>query len=142
MNTQANSNSKKKYSKAVATTGIGFLLIAAALTFSFANAGQQLVSAQPYGQSLSNATGGMRNASGGLGNATGGALSNATEGLGNATGGMRNATGGALSNATEGLANATGGFANTTRSGLANATDNGGPLGGIGEQLSKLFGGG
>jgi hypothetical protein len=113
MNTKANRNSKKNYSKAVATTGIGFLLIAAALTFSFANAGQQLASAQQYGQSLSNATGGMRNA-----------------------------TGGALANATEGLGNATSGFANTTRSGLANATNSGGPLGGIGEQLSKLFGGG
>ena len=134
MNTKPNSNSKN-YSKTVATTGIGFLLIAAALTFSFANAGQQLVSAQQYGQSVSNATGGMRNA-------TGGALANATEGLGNATGGFANTTRSGLANATEGLANATGGFANTTRSGLANATDSGGPLGGIGEQLSKLFGGG
>ena len=121
MNSEANDKNRKNYSKTIATVGIGFLLIAAALTFSFANYGQQLASAQQYGQSLANATGG---------------------GLANATGGMANATRSGLANASSGLTNATGDFANATRSGLANATDSGGPLGGIAEQLGKLFGGG
>ncbi len=112
MNSEANDKNRKNYSKTIATAGIGFLLIAAALTFSFANYGQQLASAQQYGQSLANATGGTANASSGLANATGG-MANASSGLANATGGMANAS--------SGLANATGGMANAS-SGLANAT--------------------
>ena len=54
MNSEANDKNRKNYSKTIATAGIGFLLIAAALTFSFANYGQQLASAQQGG----NATGG------------------------------------------------------------------------------------
>lgn len=54
MNSEANDNYRKKYSKTIAIAGMGFLLIAAALTFPFANFGQQLASAQQGG----NATGG------------------------------------------------------------------------------------
>ena len=54
MNSESNDNHKKNYSKAIATTGIGFLLIAAAVSFSFTNFGQQLASAQQAG----NASGG------------------------------------------------------------------------------------
>jgi hypothetical protein len=46
MNTEINNNDRKKHSKTLAIAGMGFLLIAAAFTFSFANSGQQLVSAQ------------------------------------------------------------------------------------------------
>ena len=41
-----NNNDRKKHSKTLAIAGMGFLLIAAAFTFSFANSGQQLVNAQ------------------------------------------------------------------------------------------------
>ena len=41
-----NNNDRKKHSKTLAIAGMGFLLVAAAFTFSFANSGQQLVSAQ------------------------------------------------------------------------------------------------
>lgn len=52
MNSGPNDNNiRKNYSKTIATIGIGFLLIAAALSLSFANFGQQLASAQPYGNS-------------------------------------------------------------------------------------------
>ena len=46
MNTEMNNNDRKKHSKTLAVAGMGFLLIAAAFTFSFANSGQQLVNAQ------------------------------------------------------------------------------------------------
>jgi hypothetical protein len=46
MNTEMNNNDRKKHSKTLAIAGMGFLLIAAAFTFSFANSGQQLVNAQ------------------------------------------------------------------------------------------------
>jgi hypothetical protein len=46
MNTEMNNNNRKKHSKTLAIAGMGFLLIAAAFTFSFANSGQQLVNAQ------------------------------------------------------------------------------------------------
>ena len=41
-----NNNDGKNYSKTLAIAGMGFLLIATAFTFSFANSGQQLVNAQ------------------------------------------------------------------------------------------------
>jgi hypothetical protein len=46
MNTEMNNNDRKKHAKTLAIAGMGFLLIAAAFTFSFANSGQQLVNAQ------------------------------------------------------------------------------------------------
>jgi hypothetical protein len=46
MNSEMNNNDGKKHSKTLAIAGMGFLLIAAAFTFSFGNYGQQLVSAQ------------------------------------------------------------------------------------------------
>jgi hypothetical protein len=49
MTPKVNNNERKNLSKTIAMAGIGFLLIAAAFTFSFANSGQQLVNAQQGG---------------------------------------------------------------------------------------------
>src|SRR5215216_1073615 len=49
MNPKMNNNNRKNLSKTIAMAGMGFLLIAAAFTFSFANSGQQLVNAQQGG---------------------------------------------------------------------------------------------
>jgi hypothetical protein len=49
MTPKMNNNDRKNLSKTIAMAGIGFLLIAAAFTFSFANSGQQLVNAQQGG---------------------------------------------------------------------------------------------
>src|SRR5215217_3424936 len=49
MNPKMNNNDRKNLSKTIAMAGMGFLLIAAAFTFSFANPGQQLVNAQQGG---------------------------------------------------------------------------------------------
>jgi hypothetical protein len=49
MTPKVNNNDRKNLSKTIAMAGIGFLLIAAAFTFSFANSGQQLVNAQQGG---------------------------------------------------------------------------------------------
>jgi hypothetical protein len=49
MTPKTNNNDGKNLSKTIAMAGIGFLLIAAAFTFSFANSGQQLVNAQEGG---------------------------------------------------------------------------------------------
>ncbi|MDP8903304.1 MAG: hypothetical protein M3M86_06010 [Thermoproteota archaeon] len=46
MNPKMNNNDGKNHSKTLAIAGMGFLLIATAFTFSFANSGQQLVNAQ------------------------------------------------------------------------------------------------
>jgi hypothetical protein len=46
MTPKMNNNDRKNLSKTIAMAGMGFLLIAAAFTFSFANSGQQLVYAQ------------------------------------------------------------------------------------------------
>ena len=51
-----NNNDGKNLSKTIAMAGMGFLLIAAAFTFSFANSGQQLVNAQEEQQQGGNAT--------------------------------------------------------------------------------------
>ena len=51
MNSQPTDDKYKKYPKAMAIAGIGLLLISAALTFSFANFGPQLASAQGGNQS-------------------------------------------------------------------------------------------
>jgi hypothetical protein len=49
MTPKMNNNDRKNLSKTIAMAGMGFLLIAAAFTFSFANSGQQLVNAQQGG---------------------------------------------------------------------------------------------
>src|SRR5215218_9932899 len=49
MNPKMNNNDRKNLSKTIAMAGIGFLLIAGAFTFSFANSGQRLVNAQQGG---------------------------------------------------------------------------------------------
>ena len=49
MTPKTNNNDGKNLSKTIAVAGMGFLLIAAAFTFSFANSGQQLVNAQEGG---------------------------------------------------------------------------------------------
>jgi hypothetical protein len=49
MTPEMNNNNRKNLSKTIAMAGMGFLLIAAAFTFSFANSGQQLVNAQQGG---------------------------------------------------------------------------------------------
>jgi hypothetical protein len=49
MTPKMNNNDGKNLSKTIAMAGMGFLLIAAAFTFSFANSGQQLVNAQEGG---------------------------------------------------------------------------------------------
>jgi hypothetical protein len=49
MNPKMNNNDGKNLSKTIAMAGMGFLLIAAAFTLSFANSGQQLVNAQQEG---------------------------------------------------------------------------------------------
>jgi hypothetical protein len=46
MTPKMNNNDRKNLSKTIAMAGMGFLLIAGAFTFSFANSGQQLVYAQ------------------------------------------------------------------------------------------------
>jgi hypothetical protein len=49
MTPKMNNNNRKNLSKTIAMAGMGFLLIAGAFTFSFANSGQQLVYAQQQG---------------------------------------------------------------------------------------------
>src|SRR5919106_3094682 len=56
MTPKMNNNNRKNLSKTIAMAGMGFLLIAAAFTFSFANSGQQLVNAQEEQQQGGNAT--------------------------------------------------------------------------------------
>jgi hypothetical protein len=50
MNPKMNNNDRKNLSKTIAMAGMGFLLIAAGFTFSFANSGQQSVYAQQQQQ--------------------------------------------------------------------------------------------
>jgi hypothetical protein len=124
MNPKMNNNDGKNHSKTLAIAGMGFLLIATAFTFSFANSGQQLVNAQqnqtqtivavPFdtftGSGVITASIGQGGQQQGGGNATagGGGGGNATAGGGgggNATagGGGGNATaGGGGGNATAG----------------------------------------
>src|ERR671916_413792 len=56
MNPKMNNNDGKNHSKTLAIAGMGFLLIATAFTFSFANSGQQLVNAQQNQTQGGNAT--------------------------------------------------------------------------------------
>ncbi|MDQ3887723.1 MAG: hypothetical protein M3251_00460 [Thermoproteota archaeon] len=98
MNPEMNNNDRKNHSKTLAIAGMGFLLIATAFTFSFANSGQQLVNAQqnqtqtivavPFdtftGSGPITATIGQGGQQQGGGNATAGG-GNATAGGGNQT---------------------------------------------------------
>jgi hypothetical protein len=56
MTRKMNNNDRKNLSKTIAMAGMGFLLIAAGFTFSFANSGQQLVYAQQNQTQGGNAT--------------------------------------------------------------------------------------
>jgi hypothetical protein len=110
MNPKMNNNDGKNHSKTLAIAGMGFLLIATAFTFSFANSGQQLVNAQqnqtqtivavPFdtftGSGVITASIGQGGQQQGGGNATAGGGGNAT------AGGGGNATAGGGGNATAG----------------------------------------
>jgi hypothetical protein len=102
MTPKMNNNDRKNLSKTIAMAGMGFLLIAGAFTFSFANSGQQLVYAQQStftGSGVITATiqggqqegGGNQTAGGGNQTAGGG---NQTAGGGNQTAGGGNQTAG------------------------------------------------
>jgi hypothetical protein len=113
MTPKMNNNDGKNLSKTIAMAGMGFLLIAAGFTFSFANSGQQSVYAQqnqtqggnatqtivavPFdtftGSGVITASIGQGGQQQGGGNATAGG-GNATAGGGNATAGGGNATAG------------------------------------------------
>src|SRR5215216_6014606 len=99
MTPKMNNNNRKNLSKTIAMAGMGFLLIAGAFTFSFANSGQQLVYAQQStftGSGVITATiqGGQQECGGGGGgNQTAGG-GNQTAGGGNQTAGGGNQTAG------------------------------------------------
>src|SRR5215216_6331556 len=99
MTPKMNNNNRKNLSKTIAMAGMGFLLIAGAFTFSFANSGQQLVYAQQStftGSGVITATiqgGQQESGGGGGGNQTAGG-GNQTAGGGNQTAGGGNQTAG------------------------------------------------
>src|SRR5215217_3780720 len=99
MTPKMNNNNRKNLSKTIAMAGMGFLLIAGAFTFSFANSGQQLVYAQQStftGSGVITATiqgGQQEGGGGGGGNQTAGG-GNQTAGGGNHTAGGGNQTAG------------------------------------------------
>src|SRR5215217_3316863 len=85
MTPKMNNNNRKNLSKTIAMAGMGFLLIAGAFTFSFANSGQQLVYAQ---QSTFTGSGVITaNIQGGQQEGGGGGGGNQTAGGGNQTAG-------------------------------------------------------
>jgi hypothetical protein len=107
MTPKMNNNDGKNLSKTIAMAGMGFLLIAAAFTFSFANSGQQLVNAQQGGNATTTIvatpfdtftgngviTATIQEQGGGGGNQTAGG-GNQTAGGGNQTAGGGNQTAG------------------------------------------------
>jgi hypothetical protein len=114
MTPKMNNNDGKNLSKTIAMAGMGFLLIAGAFTFSFANSGQQLVYAQQStftGSGVITATiqGGQQEGGGGGGG-------NQTAGGGNQTAGGGNQTAGG-GNQTAGGGNQTAGGGNQTAGG-------------------------
>jgi hypothetical protein len=114
MTPKMNNNNRKNLSKTIAMAGMGFLLIAGAFTFSFANSGQQLVYAQQStftGSGVITATiqGGQQEGGGGGGG-------NQTAGGGNQTAGGGNQTAGG-GNQTAGGGNQTAGGGNQTAGG-------------------------
>ena len=87
MTPKMNNNNRKNLSKTIAMAGMGFLLIAGAFTFSFANSGQQLVYAQQStftGSGVITATiqGGQQEGGGGGNQTAGGGGGNQTAGGG------------------------------------------------------------
>jgi hypothetical protein len=130
MTPKMNNNDRKNLSKTIAMAGMGFLLIAGAFTFSFANSGQQLVYAQQStftGSGVITATiqGGQQEGGGGGGG-------NQTAGGGNQTAGGGNQTAGG-GNQTAGGGNQTAG------GGGGNQTAGGG--GGGGQESPYILGG-
>jgi len=135
MTPKMNNNNRKNLSKTIAMAGMGFLLIAGAFTFSFANSGQQLVYAQQStftGSGVITATiqGGQQEGGGGGGG-------NQTAGGGNQTAGGGNQTAGG-GNQTAGGGNQTAGGGNQTAGG-GNQTAGGG--GGGGQESPYILGG-
>jgi hypothetical protein len=135
MTPKMNNNNRKNLSKTIAMAGMGFLLIAAAFTFSFANSGQRLVYAQQStftGSGVITATiqGGQQE---GGGNQTSGGGGNQT------SGGGGNQTSGGGGNQTSGGGNQTsGGGGNQTSGGGGNQTSGGG---GGGQESPYILGG-
>jgi hypothetical protein len=137
MTPKMNNNNRKNLSKTIAMAGMGFLLIAGAFTFSFANSGQQLVYAQQStftGSGVITATiqgGQQEGGGGGGGNQTAGG-GNQTAGGGNQTAGGGNQTAGGGGNQTAG------GGGNQTAGGGGNQTAGGG---GGGQESPYILGG-
>jgi hypothetical protein len=114
MTPKMNNNNRKNLSKTIAMAGMGFLLIAGAFTFSFANSGQQLA----YGQQSTFTGSGVITATiqGGQQEGGGGGGGNQTAGGGNQTAGGGNQTAGG-GNQTAGGGNQTAGGGNQTAGG-------------------------
>jgi hypothetical protein len=122
MTPKMNNNDRKNLSKTIAMAGMGFLLIAAAFTFSFANSGQQLVNAQQGGNATTTIVATPFDTFTGSGVITatiqeqGGGGGNQTAGGGNQTAGGGNQTAGG-GNQTAGGGNQTAGGGNQTAGG-------------------------
>jgi hypothetical protein len=122
MTPKMNNNDGKNLSKTIAMAGMGFLLIAAAFTFSFANSGQQLVNAQQGGNATTTIVATPFDTFTGNGVITatiqeqGGGGGNQTAGGGNQTAGGGNQTAGG-GNQTAGGGNQTAGGGNQTAGG-------------------------
>jgi hypothetical protein len=122
MTPKMNNNDGKNLSKTIAMAGMGFLLIAAAFTFSFANSGQQLVNAQQGGNATTTVVATPFDTFTGNGVITatiqeqGGGGGNQTAGGGNQTAGGGNQTAGG-GNQTAGGGNQTAGGGNQTAGG-------------------------
>src|SRR5215213_7553477 len=137
MTPKMNNNDRKNLSKTIAMAGMGFLLIAGAFTFSFANSGQRLVYAQQStftGSGVITATiqGGQQE--GGGGNQTAGGGGNQTAG----GGGNQTAGGGGNQTAGGGGNQTAGGGGNQTAGGGGNQTAGGG---GGGQESPYILGG-
>jgi hypothetical protein len=91
MNAEMNNNDRKNHSKTLAIAGMGFLLVAAAFTFTIANSGLQLVNAQQNQTAGGGASAGGNQTAGGGASAGG----NQTAGGGASAGGNQTAGGGA-----------------------------------------------
>jgi hypothetical protein len=91
MNPEMNDNDRKNYSKTIAMAGMGFLLIATAFTFSFANSGQQFVNAQQGGNATTTVVATPQDTFTANGKITA-TIQNQTAGGGNQTGAATNAT--------------------------------------------------
>ena len=131
MTPKLNNNDRKNLSKTIAMAGMGFLLIAAGFTFSFANSGQQSVYAQQNQTQGGNAT--QTIVAVPFDTFTGSGVITASIGQGGQQQGGGNATAGGGGNATAG------GGGNATAGGGGNATAGGG--GGGGQEPQYIVGG-